>query len=140
MTLISELNFFIFLKHFLWKALCLRSPKWCILLNSVAYRTATKRLIFYIKNEFFDISQLLRKLGKYSLGSTQIIFGLELLRLRFFKILPLIATKRPILAQFSQTFKPFCAQPISIIYTILDSGGKGLSIKNVSGKSKNSTH
>ena len=40
---------------------------------------------FYIKNEFFDISQLLSKLSKYSFGSKLIIFGLELLGTCFFE-------------------------------------------------------
>ena len=98
------------------------------------YKTTTKQLIFCLKNVFFDISPLLSKLCKYSLRSKLIIFSLELLRLSFYKILPARATKRPILAQFSKALWQFCAQPISRICTILDSGGKGLFVKNVSAK------
>ena len=83
------------------RALYFLNSEWCILLKCVAYKTATKQLIFYLKNEYFDISQLLSKLSKYSFGSTLIIFGLGLLRLSFFKIRPARASKRPILAQFS---------------------------------------
>ena len=96
--------------------------------------------IFTLKNEFFDISQLLSKPSKYSFGSKLIIFILESLRLRFFKIPPPRATKRLLLAHFSRVLWQFCAQPISIICTILDSEGKGLSIKKVCSQSKNSTH
>ena len=128
------------LKHSVSRAFYFLSSEWCILLKSVANRTATKQSTFYLKNEFCDISQLLSKLRKYSFGSTLIIFGLELLRLSFFKIPLGRAPKRPILAQFSEALWQFCAQPISIICTILDSGGKGLSIKNVSAKSKKLTH
>ena len=93
-----------------------------------------KAVEFLYKNEFFDISQLLSKLRKYSFGSKLIIFGLKLLRLSVFKIPRLRAPKRPILAQFFQALWQFYARPISIICIILDSGGKGLSIKNVSAK------
>ena len=125
------------MQHSVSKALYFLSSELCILLKSVSYKTATKQLIFCLKNEFCDISGLL---SKYSFGSTLIIFGLELFRLSFFKILRANAPKRPILTQFSEALWQFCSQPISIICTILDSGGKGLSIKNVSAKSKNSTH
>ena len=108
----------ILLKHSVSRALYFLSSEWCIFWN--------------LKNEFFDISQLLSKLSKCSFGSKLIIFGLELLRMIFFKILTPRATKRPILVQFFQALWQFCAQPISIICTILDSGGKRLSIKNVS--------
>ena len=73
------------LKHSVSRALYFLSSEWCILLKSVSYKTASKQLIFCLKNEFFDISQLLSKLSKYSSGSTLIIFGLELLRLSFFQ-------------------------------------------------------
>ena len=48
--------------------------------------------------------------------------------------------KRPILTQFFNALWLFFTQLISMICTIPDSGGKGLSIKNVSAKSKNLTH
>ena len=92
------------LRHSVSRALYFLSLEWCILLKSVEDRTDTKQLIFYPINKCFEISQLLRKLSKYSLGSTLIIFGFELLRLSFFKIPPLKAIKRPILAQFFQAF------------------------------------
>ena len=50
---------------------------------SVAYRNATKQLIFNLKSAFFDISQLLSKLSKYSFGTKLVIFSLELLGISF---------------------------------------------------------
>ena len=100
-----------------------------------------KAVEFYLKNEFFDIFQLLSKPSKYSFGSKLKSVSLEFLRMSFFKILPPRAPKRPILVQFSQTcLRQIYAQPISITNTILDSGGKWLSIKNVAAKLRNSTH
>ena len=55
------------------KTFSIKSPslsEFRIFLKSVAYRTATKQLIFCPRNEvFFYISQILSKLSKYSFGS-----------------------------------------------------------------------
>ena len=108
--------------------------------NRLATELPQSSWFFLPKNEIFDISQLLSKLSKYSFGSKLVIFGLELFRLSFFKILPLRAAKKSILIPFSQALWQFCARPISIICTILDWGGKGLSIKDISAKFKNSLY
>ena len=50
---------------------------------------------------------------------------------------PKLTLNRP---KFVQILWQFCSQPISIICSILAWGGKGLFIKNVSAKLKNSTH
>ena len=111
----------ILLQHSVSSVLYFRSSKWCILLKSVAYRTVTKQLIFYLKNEIFEISQLL---SKHSSGSWLIPFGLKLDGMSVFKIFPPRAPKRPIMAQFSQALWQFYLQPFSIICTFLTKEAK----------------